>query len=97
MNSVGDGLQQRVRAVSVDRATVSPAREPGASSKRRMGRDQQDGFIRQQVIGQLMRQIMNYDADGRAFCATMTSPPWRAISPGRGELDSSTVASHAKH
>jgi hypothetical protein len=27
MNGVGDGLQQRVRAVSVDRATVSPAGE----------------------------------------------------------------------
>jgi hypothetical protein len=36
---------------------------------------QQDGAIRQQLIEQLTREIMNYDAEYRRDDATLTPPP----------------------
>jgi hypothetical protein len=60
----------------VDRATVSPAGGKADEVIDAIAKtvaeltSQQDGFIRQQVIEQLMHQIMDYDAEFRREEAT---------------------------
>jgi hypothetical protein len=60
----------------VDRATVSPAGEKPDEGIDAIAKtvaeltSQQDGVIRQQVIEELMRQIMHYDAEFRREEAT---------------------------
>ena len=72
--SAADTLIARQRVRQVDRATVSPARgkadEVIDAIAKTVAELTMDGFIRKQVIEQLMRQIMDYDAEFRHEEAT---------------------------